>query len=60
MMELYEDDFRLDTDRCFCDNCIGCDDYSHCIRGVCVCFDQMLDLPNRRCHGSYHSESKNN
>lgn len=51
--------FPLDTQRCFCKDCQGgCNEhFSQCIRGVCVCFDNFIELPDNRCH--HNGKQKN-
>ena len=62
MEEIRENDsyFELDTSRCNCDleKCLqpGTGTCEICYRGVCVCRDYRIDMPNRHCHPASYSK----
>ena len=62
MEEIRENDsyFELDTSRCNCDleKCLqpGTGTCEICYRGVCVCRDYRIDMPNRHCHPASNSK----
>ena len=64
MEEIRENDsyFELDTSRCNCDleKCLqpGTGTCEICYRGVCVCRDYRIDMPNRHCHPASYSKIK--